>query len=146
MELKSETTIIGATSEYGTPIEVVDEGSTVFAYGDEPYGSVCLIITADSWEAAYDAAIDALPTIDPADLPEAYGYDTQKELDAACAAAPDSCVDLAEGYCYQSNFTGTGIVNEGHYAWLWEVDAEWLMATGVRLAIRHYDDVPAEAV
>ena len=140
MELKDDTTIIGATSKYGTPIEVYDDGfGPLYCYGHE-FGPT-LIIRAQTFCSAYEIAIDEITAIPPSELPEAYGYDTQEELDAACAAAPDSCVDLVEGYCYQSNFTGTGIVNEGHYAWLQEIDAAWLRATGVRLAIRHWDDV-----
>ena len=141
MELKDDTTLISATNG-GYPLDVYDDGmGPLFAYGHE-FGPT-LIIRAQTFCDAYEIAIDESATIPPSELPEAYGYDTQEELDAAYAADPDNFVELAEGYCYQSNFTGTGIVDEGHYAWLREIDAAWLRATGVKLAIRHYDDVEA---
>jgi|SRR5579883_690463 len=40
-------------------------------------------------------------------------------------------LDLIEGYEYQSNFTGTGIVAMGHYAWMKEVGPSDLGFAGV---------------
>lgn len=37
-------------------------------------------------------------------------------------------LDLIEGYQYQSNSTGTGIVNECHYCWIREADADEIAA------------------
>lgn len=49
-----------------------DNGSTFYAYGHE-FG-VSQIILCDSEQSAYEIAIDESPTIEPADVIEAYGF------------------------------------------------------------------------
>lgn len=115
-----------------------------------------MLIHARSFEAAWEAWIDELPTIPESEIPEAYGmcdefrdeyektdpcppfrggavgegYDAWqarfhaaaiKELREREDAGEE--VRLEEGYEYQSNASGTGIVDVGHYAWMNEIDA-----------------------
>ena len=109
-----------------------------------------------SWSDAYDAAIDVMPTIAQEDIPEAYGLWVHEVADswlitdetanenslqtfsteqAAISAALDLCQDrdLAEGYTYQSNFTGTGIVSLPEYEDLRPVNPETLSERGLVL-------------
>jgi hypothetical protein len=71
------------------------------------------IIRAQTWEDAYEIAVDERAPIAAEEVPAAYGFDTQAELDAATAALADGDggPDLIEGYQYQSNSSGTGIVD-----------------------------------
>ena len=109
----------GNESKY--PPKVYDDCSgDLYVYGQE-YGPICLI-RANSWEAAYEIAIDESPPVALDDVHEAYGFDTQAELDDARRANPDGGPELAEGYQYQTNATGTGIVNSGYYEWLNTLD------------------------
>lgn len=47
----------------------------------------------------------------------------QAARDAALVHAEENEANLIEGYEYQSNFSGTGIVNVGQYAWIEPLDA-----------------------
>ncbi len=96
-------------------LPVYDDGfDTLFVHGDE-FGPL-RVIAADTWGSAYQIAIDEMEPIAPCDVPEAYGCDTQADLDAAFERG--EIPELAEGYQYQSCFTGTGIVWMGHHEWL----------------------------
>jgi hypothetical protein len=175
-------------------MQFYDDGSfydQYFAYGHE-FGT-SLVIRCDNESDAYDIAIDESPTIEPDEIPEAYGFyfmqakhwsapdngepwyicsdnDDHGEMvsesvlkctgdrrciwdqngdyveidglrkcfpefptkEAAIAFAMDYIrkheLDLIEGYQYQSNSSGTGIVNTGHYEWLREADADEIAA------------------
>jgi hypothetical protein len=145
-----------------------DDGSfydQFFAYGHE-FGT-SLVIRCHSLEQAYDIAIDESNTIEPDEVPEAYGFylmqakhwnapdngekwyicsdvdnhgETVSEtilecrgdrqcigdafdsrgaaIDFALQYIRDNDINLIEGYRYQDNSTGTGIVNTGHYEWI----------------------------
>jgi hypothetical protein len=77
----------------------------------------------DDYRAEYEAAHPS-----PAWHDQAYGawHDAFK---AACRERlqvlddSDDAPELIEGYEYQSNASGTGIVDVGHYAWMREVEA-----------------------
>jgi hypothetical protein len=164
-----------------------------FAYGHE-FGTTH-VIRCDGESSAYEIAIDESPTIEPDEVPEAYGFyfrqakhwsapdngepwyicsDNEKHgqiisasvlkcngdrrclgdwveveehrpIDgfwrfipqfptkkAAIAFAMDYIrmhgLELIEGYQYQSNSSGTGIVNTGHYEWLRKADADEIAA------------------
>ena len=93
-----------------------------------------VFVTADTFENAWEEAVDALPAIPADEVHEAYGFDTDEELAAAASKADrrenespgtygeqrgeDQTPSLAEGYEYQSNATGTGIVWVGYHATL----------------------------
>ncbi len=138
--LKDHTTLVGARShESGWPIDVYDDGyGPVWAYGHE-YG-VLMFVRAQSFEDAYSIAIDESPTIDEADVPEAYGFegpDAREQLDAAVAAADagdGEWPELVEGYVYQDNGSDTGIVAESPYAWLREATRK-----DARFVVRAWD-------
>jgi len=40
------------------------------------------------------------------------------------ATKSETIPELIEGYEMQSNFSGTGIVNVGHYSWMHEADLD----------------------
>ena len=109
-----------------------------------------------SWSNAYEAAIDVMPTIAQEEIPEAYGLWVHQVADrwmitdetanadssgtfiseqAAISAALDLCQyrDLAEGYTYQSNASGTGIVSLPEYEDLRPVNPETLAEHGLVL-------------
>jgi hypothetical protein len=56
-------------------------------------------------------------------------FATKKEaIEFALEFIREHELDLIEGYQYQSNSTGTGIVDEGHYCWLREANADEIVA------------------
>jgi hypothetical protein len=89
---------------------------TFFACGFE-HGATHLI-HARSFETAWETWVDELPTIPEEELIEAYG-----------AEAGGGDYRLIDGYEMQSNFSGTGIVSMGHYAWMREVDPSDIVIT-----------------
>lgn len=154
-----------------------DDGSfysAYFAYGHE-FGT-SLVIRTNNESNAYEIAIDESRTIEPDEVPEAYGF---YFMQAKSCFAPDKgepwyicsdtefgqmvseavlkctgdrkCIgdtfatredalqfalefiqehecELIEGYQYQSNSSGTGIVNVGHYEWLRAANDEEIAA------------------
>lgn len=107
------------------------------------------LVHASGFDSAWEAWLDEQETIPEDKIAEAYGlHDEFREeyqkadpapawhdrdaytawkarFDAACKAElsrEGAEYELIEGYEYQSNFTGTGIVNVGHYAWGNEAD------------------------
>jgi len=155
-----------------------DDGSfydQFFDYGHE-FGTM-LVIRTDDESTAYDIAIDESTTIEPDEVPEAYGFylmqakscfapdngepwyicsdvenhgETVSEtilkcrgdrqciggefdsrgaaIDFALRYIRDHDINLIEGYRYQDNSTGTGIVNTGHYEWIRVANANEIAA------------------
>lgn len=134
------------------PVQIYDDmDGPLWIFGHE-HGPT-LIIRASSFETAWEIAIDESPTIDPSEVPEAYGsfeylrewcpelwpeyFQVYRKEGEGKSMGPqavadiifhrradefvDNPPDLLEGYEYQSNSSGTGIVNVGHYAWLREL-------------------------
>lgn len=127
-----------------------DCGDTFYSYGHE-FG-LTQVIKADSYETAFEIAIDESPTIDIDEIPEAYNaFDMMAEWlqsnnpgeylggsknwvhvckfikrwmplwwQLKCKEWQDSneWPELDEAYRMQSNCTGSGIVNVGHYEWM----------------------------
>lgn len=143
MQLKRNTYVAAATNEYDRSLEVVEAngsgfGEKVYVGIDDPYGMVRCVIVADSWEQAYEALIDSLPTIDEDELFEAYGFESKEEFDEAVEQAEKCGSDwpeLIDGYTYQSNASGTGIVDT-MYANVVEFDPKH---SEINLQIRHVD-------
>jgi len=96
--------LVSASTRYGSPIKVYDDGmGALYAYRDA--GGLVGIVRALSWHGAWETVEDEILTpIPEEDVPEAYGFDTLEELQAA------EDPDLVEGYSYQPNATGSGIV------------------------------------
>ena len=96
----------------GYPLKVYDDGfGPLFAYR-ETFG-VIGIVRAQTWHDALEIVYDDILTPIPVEeLPEAYGFDSQAELDKAAETARETgdYPDLIEGYQYQANSTDTGIV------------------------------------
>jgi hypothetical protein len=71
-----------------------------------------IVIRAGSFQDAWEIWVDETKSIDPDEVNEAYGLDEGEQI------VGFDLLDLVEGYEYQANSTGTGIVNMGHYAWM----------------------------
>jgi hypothetical protein len=124
-------------------VEFIDEGwngCPLFLLGHE-FGPTHLI-RASSFDDAWEAWVDSQNTVAEDDLWEAYGFDSEdsykafnllfgqdlKEqawviakadgIEGCGVTVPNDYPLLAEGYEYQSNASGTGIVEVGHYAWV----------------------------
>lgn len=99
-------------TRFGSDIKYHDDGfGPLWIFRDT--GGVRGIVRAQKWEDAYSCINDEiLNPIAADDLPDAYGFDNQTDLDAALATAKETeqWPELAEGYEYQDNATGTGIV------------------------------------
>jgi hypothetical protein len=136
---KDETTLIGCTLDTGFSIRELtvsdDCWGPLWIYGQE-FGPT-MVVRASTFETAYEIAIDESKTIAPADVPEAYGFDTQDKL--AAAADQGEWPELIEGYRHQANCTGTGIVATGHYEWCEELTRETLERFNLRLTIGKED-------
>ena len=125
IELKDTTSLQAVVNDYGRHLLLSDDWGPLWVYrsadGDE------VVAQADSWESAYETVIDTLHPIAQSEVPEAYGFDgwcsggykrteanyspetAQARFDKATKAEPYP--ELIEGYRYQSNTTGTGIVS-----------------------------------
>lgn len=151
-----DVTIIGAKNEFNRSLQVYDDFSgSLYVYGQE-YGPIG-IIRADSCESALEIAYDEfLVPIDSDEIPEAYGFwqyeeegtfflkdeDSSETYPFASADARQEYLqvlledrDLVEGYYYQANATGTGIVNAGYYEWLESFTQELAERFGITLEV-----------
>lgn len=129
-------TLLSAQTQYGTPIQVYDDSwGPLWLYSTDPYGHIAMIIRTQTFEEAWDIAIDESVTILESELHEAYGL-TLEEFKALDSDV-DECLELQlqEGYRYQSNFTGTGIVETGHYEHLEPLTTEYVKAAGIVVKI-----------
>ena len=138
--LKDQTTLASAYLKESYPggqrfvVPVYDDSwGELWVFGCEH--GVTRVIRCQSFESAWEIAIDESPTISADDVPEAYGFygtppvheDTGETWGHLQADMKDWTEDrehpeLIEGYEYQSNMSGTGIVNVGHYSWLREAN------------------------
>jgi hypothetical protein len=97
-----------------------------------------MIIRAQDWHSAYEIAIDESPTVPVEELHEAYGFETREEMEKADKLAQGGLAewpDLQEGYQYQSNASGTGVVFSGYYEWLEPFTSEYLKREEIRIRI-----------
>lgn len=98
----------GRTVEVNVYVE--SSGTTPWLLCNE-HGLDALII-AQSFDSALEEYLDESKAIAVEDMPEAYGLETQAQLEQA---DPDS-LNLEQGYHYQPNAGGgTGIASLGHY-------------------------------
>ena len=127
-----------AWDEYGTPIMIYDDGfGPLWIYREA--GGLQGIVRAQSWESAYEICQDEIMTRVPQDeVIEAYGFyvlntskpgnpgfqarspigellaefNTRDEAEKYCldTIGREEC-ELVEGYEYQPNATGTGLVS-----------------------------------
>lgn len=141
--LKNDTSLVGAHNrESNFPIDCYDDSDgPLWLFGHE-FGTT-MVIRARSFEAAWEIAIDEAKTIADDEVPEAYGFygdSADEELRMAGERAEETgdYPELVDGYYMQSNCSGTGIVDIGHYAWLREMTHD--DADGIRLVVRHQDD------
>lgn len=91
-------------------IDWTDVGESSW-FGWVGFDSESYLVHADSFESAYEIAVDLADTVPAGELHEAYGI-TAEQLAAYDSFAP---VNLVEGYEYQSNSTGTGVVFTGYH-------------------------------
>jgi len=125
VELDDGASLVGATAgEFDRKLQVYDDMfGPLWVYG-EVYGPIA-VVRAQTFQDAYEIVVDdILKPIDRADVPEAYGFDTQDDLDRAVARARENGEELPhliEGYQYQPNCTDTGIVSISDYEWMEEL-------------------------
>ncbi len=125
--LKSSTTLRSARTRTGYDLKVYDDcWGTLWLYGHE-YGPT-MLIRAEGVESAHSIAIDASKTINADEMWEAYGFDNEAAYQERVTQLANpyndgEYPDLSEGYQYQSNSSGTGIVNVGYYEWYREAEA-----------------------
>ena len=119
-------------NNYGRDIPYYDDGMGVIYVASNTSGPD-RFIRAMSESDAYDIWRDESPTIPVDELYMAYGFDSQAEFDA-CENRDE--IDLIEGYEYQSNSSGTGIVDiDLNGEQLTPVTLEWLAAHEITLEI-----------
>lgn len=126
--------LVSATTRHGSPVKTHDDRfGSLYAYRDA--GGLVGLVRASSWEDAWGIVEDEILTpITDDDLPEAYGFDTLEEFQAA--EEPD----LVEGYSYQSNATGSGIVaHDLNGEVLDELTPDLLAALEWRIEVRDLD-------
>lgn len=124
--------MLTATNPHGRAIPTIDDwgddSADLWAVLNE-YG-IHSIVRAQTYEDAYEAWADEQPTVPVAELPEAFGFDTEAEYLAAvgrAAAAEGEWPKLTEGYAYQGNASGSGVVWVGYGTRLVTVDPERLL-------------------
>jgi len=140
--LKTDTELLKASTRFDNEILVVAEDSEapLWIYSFDAYGSPTCIVSAVSWNSAYEALIDELPTIPESEVYEAYGFETQADFEARFDDDLYEWSELAEGYRYQSNCTGTGIVSIGHHESLSPLTTDYLKQSGIKLSIGVIDN------
>lgn len=87
------------------------------------------LVTADSLADAEDAYLDQAETIPDADMWEAYGFKDKVTFEQWYTTPGGEDRDLTDGYRWQPNFTGTGIVHVGLYYWIERVHLHSLELT-----------------
>lgn len=119
--LRSDVSILSCTRhDTAHPVlTVVDHGEPLWLVWEAcgHFGYVAGIVAAANEYDAYEALVDELPTVSAEDVHEAYGFDTDTEFQVAlvegCTGAAgdrQNALELADGYSYQANSSGTGIV------------------------------------
>ncbi len=101
-----------------------------------------MLVRAQTACDAHEIVLDYLPAISPDEVHEAYGFDSDAELQqaVALAEATGDYPELVEGYAYQPNAVGTGIVDVGHYGRLWTLTLDEIRRGDISVAVRHIDD------
>ncbi len=165
--INSEQTLVGARQsqawdEYGTPIQVYDDGFGPLWLYREASGLEA-IVRAQTWESAYECCQDEIMTrVGTEDVLEAYGFwiaqdgkywkvmddvddrfngnsmfDTEEHAKEYCQRVILMQErDLIEGYEYQPNATGTGIVSvDLNGQSLQQLTPELAEALGIRVQI-----------
>lgn len=114
---KDDTCLVSAHSRFGNLIKTYDNGyGPLWIYFTST--GVTGIIRAESFEKAYECILDEiLEPIPEEELPEAYGFYGDNAIEAFASACKDAIakenwdnLELQEGYQFQPNSTGTGIV------------------------------------
>lgn len=145
MELKDGTSLEGAESRYGHKIRTYDDGFGPLWVYRESLGIVG-IVRAQTMESAWECVLDDILTpIDADDIADAYefgGCDADHNCNGTmlpeghCTEHPDAYRNLSEGYHYQPNATGSGIVAvDLNGSALDPLTPEMLREWGVRLRI-----------
>jgi len=150
MNLKRDTELVSVHDNYGREIPVINRyhwrDGAIWCWSDNPYGGVMYITVARNIEEAIEAIYDELPPIDKSELYEAYGFDSQEEYEIANKAYAANVRDgegkafdwpeLAEGYAYQPNATGTGIVSIDYCEAIWALSADECKREGLKIRIQ----------
>ncbi len=126
-EISSDWGLKSVKNRWGHEIAFWDNGfGPLYVYQEAcgNFGCVRGVVRAESWETAFECVMDEiLKPIHPSEVHEAYGFASRDEMDLKMRIAKESgqdwCPELIEGYRYQGNGTGTGIV-------AWELSGEAL--------------------
>ena len=124
-------------------VQFLDPGSPgdrLFVMGEQ-FGVTHLIL-AGCMEDAYDEWMDSQPTIPASELWQAHGFSSPETYQEFCrlfemqhkeeawaiaksegieggsVTVPEDFPALIEGFEYQPNFSGTGVVNVSEYLWI----------------------------
>jgi hypothetical protein len=129
----SEDSAVYFDGENEHKVELIDDwggfDETILVIGNE-FGFTH-VITGRTESDAYEAYLDECETIPESELWEAYGFESSKEFDDAFESEKGDR-DLADGYQYQSNSSGTGIVSVGIYE-TWAVFRGKIVKTEIEL-------------
>ena len=135
IELKSNTFLASATAgQFDRELRVYSDWGSLWVAGEE-FGA-SWVIQANSWEDAYEIWVDERPTVEEFDLFEAYGCKSDEEFQRKLVDGAE--LELAEGYRYQSNFSGTGIVFTGYYEWLEGLTRETMDRLEIKIKLEAY--------
>jgi len=113
------------------PLRVYDDTFGQLYVAGFEYGPV-IVIRAGSFEDAWGIWVDETTPIDPDEVNEAYGLDEWEQI------VDFDQLDLVDGYEYQPNATGTGIVNMGEYAWIEPLTKEVAERLGIVIQVSEF--------
>jgi len=119
-----------------SPLKLHDDGfGPLWLFGEE-YRPM-MVIRAGSFEDAWGIMLDESNCIPLNEVPEAYGFSTQAELDAE--VEKEAWPDLVDGYEYapSGGFGESGIVSVSYNTWMHELKLEDLErhCIGIRVEV-----------
>jgi len=99
------SSLVSVRNEYGRMIPTYDDYfGTLWVFRNA--SGLAVVVRTSDWSSAYEIVDDEIKTpIDEDDIPEAYGFN-----DGLPEGGIQDDTNLIEGYIYQSNATGSGIV------------------------------------
>lgn len=133
--------IASITGPGGYPVRYWTEdcGEGLWLYRDA--SGIMGVVQARTWETAYECVLDEiLHPIELSEVPEAYGCESQEELDRLVAQAEETgdYPELIDGYEYQPNASGTGIVPVDYNEFLEPLTPELLKDLGLQLRLERW--------
>jgi len=131
--IRDDERLTGARVD-GSAVNVYDNGfGSLWLY--QNYEAPTWIVRAQSFEEALETVYDEMRPVPEDEVHEAYGFDTRAEFDAAVRKLDGSgdYLELTDGFYYQSNASGTGIVFPGYHEALEELTPALAERLGVEI-------------